>query len=87
MCSRLGAALILAVAGLGNAALGAEPKPAKPADQSIKMDEPMAGKMKKPGMKQGDVKKQAEKKRRAMKPMLEKEEKEMQGQRAPAGVK
>jgi hypothetical protein len=51
-----------------------------------KMEEPMAGKMKKPGMKQGDVKKQAEKKRRAMKPMLEKEEKEMQGrQRSPAG--
>jgi hypothetical protein len=59
----------------------ADPKP------PAKMDEPMAGKMKKPGMKQGDVKKQAEKKRRAMKPMLEKEEKEMQGQRAPAGVK
>ena len=42
-----------------------------------KMEEPMAGKMKKPGMKQGDVKKQAAKKQRAMKPMLEKEEKEM----------
>ena len=52
-----------------------------------KMEEPMAGKMKKPGMKQGDVKKQAEKKRRAMKPMLEREEKEMPGQRPPAGVK
>ena len=42
-----------------------------------KMEEPMAGKMKKPGMIQGDVKKAAEKKSRAMKPMLEKEEKEM----------
>jgi hypothetical protein len=42
-----------------------------------KMEEPMAGKMKRPGMKQGDVKKAAEKKRRVMKPMLEKEEKEM----------
>jgi hypothetical protein len=53
------------------AAFAAESKP------PAKMDEPMAGKMKRPGMKQGDVKKQAEKKRRAMKPMLEKEEKEM----------
>jgi hypothetical protein len=41
------------------------------------MEEPMAGKMKRPGMKQGDVKKSAEKKERVMKPMLEKEEKEM----------
>jgi hypothetical protein len=53
------------------AAFAAEPK------SPAKMDEPMAGNMKRPGMKQGDVKKQAEKKRRAMKPKLEKEEKEM----------
>ena len=52
-------------------ALAADTKP------PAKMEEPMAGKMKKPGMKQGDVKKAAEKKQRAMKPMLEKEEKEM----------
>jgi hypothetical protein len=53
------------------AAFAAEPK------SPAKMDEPMAGNMKRPGMKQGDVKKQAEKKQRAMKPKLEKEEKEM----------
>ncbi len=53
------------------AALAADPKP------PAKMEEPMAGKMRKPGMKQGDVKKEAQKKRRAMKPKLENEEKEM----------
>ena len=37
----------------------------------------MAGKMKRPGMKQGDVKRQADKKQRAIQPKLEKEEKEM----------
>jgi len=42
-----------------------------------KMEEPMAGKMRKPGMKQGDVKKAAQKKHRDMKPKLEQEEKEM----------
>ena len=46
-----------------------------------KMEAPMAGKMKKPGMKQGDVKKQAAKKQRAIKPMLEKEEKDMARER------
>ena len=77
MCSRLGAALLLALACIGAAAFGAEPKPAKSADQSIKMDEPMAGKMKKPGMKKRDVKKSAAEKEREMKPMLEQEEKAM----------
>jgi hypothetical protein len=43
-----------------------------------KADEPMAGKMKKPGMKQGDVKKKAEAKKKEMKPMLEKESESMQ---------
>lgn len=66
--------LKLYVAMLVAAACGAFAADTKPPG---KMEEPMAGKMKKPGMKQGDVKKQAEKKRRAMKPMLEKEEKEM----------
>ena len=74
-------ALIVATLLLAMPALAADSKP------PAKMEEPMAGKMKKPGMKQGDVKKQAEKKRRAMKPMLEREEKEMPGQRPPAGVK
>lgn len=62
---------ILAVCVIG-AAFAADTKPA------AKMEEPMAGKMKRPGMKQGDVKKAAEKKERVLKPMLEKEEKEMQ---------
>lgn len=74
-------ALFIAIASLAGAAFAADQKP------PAKMEEPMASKMKKPGMKQGDVKKQAEKKRRAMKPMLEQEEKEMQGRRPPAGAK
>ena len=53
------------------AVFAAEPK------SPAKMDEPMAGKMRKPGMKQGDVKKEAQKKSRVMKPKIEKEEKEM----------
>ena len=68
-------ALIVATLLLAMPALGADTKP------PAKMEEPMAGKMKKPGMKQGDVKKQAAKKQRAMKPMLEKEEKEMARER------
>jgi len=60
---------------IGCAAFAADTKP------PAKLDEPMAGNMKKPGMKQGDVKKQAEKKSRAMKPKLEKEEKDMARER------
>ena len=59
--------IALAIAGAAYAA-----EPAK------KADEPMAGKMKKPGMKQGDVKKSSEKKKKEMKPMLEKESKSME---------
>jgi hypothetical protein len=65
---RLYVALIIAGACT---AFAADTKP------PAKMEEPMAGKMKRPGMKQGEVKKAAEKKQRAMKPKLEKEEKEM----------
>jgi hypothetical protein len=68
---RICSAMFIAAACIVSAAFAADTKPA------AKMEEPMAGKMKKPGMKQGDVKKSAEKKRRTLKPMLEKEEKEM----------
>ena len=51
--------------------------PGHAAEPAKKPDEPMATKMKKPGMKQGDVKKAAEKKNKEMKPMLEKESKQM----------
>jgi len=50
---------------------------AEPREKPMRKDEPIANKMKKPGMKQGDVKKEAQEKAREMKPMLEKEEKEM----------
>ena len=50
---------------------------AEPREKPLRKDETIANKMKKPGMKQGDVKKEAQEKAREMKPMLEKEEKEM----------
>jgi hypothetical protein len=61
---------------LTGSALAAEPR-----EKPARKDAPIANKMKKPGMKQGDVKKEAEEKAREMKPMLEKEEKEMPRQR------
>jgi hypothetical protein len=45
--------------------------------ESTKMDEPMAGEMKKKGMKQGEVKKNEEKWDRKMKEMIGKEENAM----------
>jgi hypothetical protein len=57
--------------------------PAHAAEPAKKADEPMAGKMKKKGMNQGDVKKNAEKKKKEMKPMLEKESRSME-RAAPA---
>jgi hypothetical protein len=45
--------------------------------REMPMNEPMPTKMAKPGMKTGDVKKSAERKRERMKPMLEKEQKSM----------
>jgi len=51
--------------------------PAYAAEPAKKADQPMAGKMKKSGMKQGDVKKSAEAKKKQIKPMLEKEEQSM----------
>ena len=71
MCSELRAALLIIAICLAAPALAQGSKP------PAKMEEPMAGKMKRPGMKQGDVKKSAEKKSRVMKPKLEQEEKEM----------
>jgi hypothetical protein len=56
---------------------------AEPPEKPMRKDEPIANKMKKPGMKQGDVKKEAREKAREMKPMLEKEEKEMPPSAAP----
>ena len=50
---------------------------AEPPEKPMRKDAPIANKMKKPGMKQGDVKKEAREKAREMKPRLEKEEKEM----------
>jgi len=61
---------LLLVAAVSALALAAEP--------AKKADEPMAGKMKKPGMKQGDVKKSASAKKKEMKPKLDKEAQSME---------
>ena len=67
-----GCALVLAT-GIG--ALAADPPKADTAkSKPMNMDEPMAGAMKKEGMKKGDVKKAAEKKDREMRKMIEKEQ-------------
>ena len=61
---------LLLVAAVSALALAAEP--------AKKADEPMANNMKKPGMKQGDVKKDADKKMKKLKPKLEKEAQSME---------
>jgi hypothetical protein len=67
-----GCALILAA---GTGALAADaPKAETAKSKPMNMDEPMAGGMKKEGMKKGDVKKAAERKDREMRGMIEKEQ-------------
>ena len=79
-------AAAIACLGLAFPALGEDAQPPKPdaaahlpekAAKPMKMNEPMAGEMKKDSMTKGDVKKAAEKKDRDMKEMMEKEEKAM----------
>lgn len=74
------APLLVALVGASLAsehALSDAPNAAAPENREMPMNEPMPTKMAKPGMKTGDVKKSAEKKRQRMKPMLEKEQKSM----------
>lgn len=61
---------------------GANAPAAPPAkvQKAMKMDQPMAGEMKKEGMMKGDMKKSAEKKQHEMKDVMEKEEKAMAGE-------
>jgi hypothetical protein len=49
--------------------------PAPKMKKKVKMDEPMAGGMKKPGMMKGDMKSAADQKDRKMDEMMKKEEK------------
>ena len=66
---------------LGSGSLAAEASPGadapKVGNKAMQMDEPMSTKMMKPGMKKGDVKKDADEKLRGMKPALDQEEKSM----------
>lgn len=72
---------LAACAALAAAADDKQPSAAAkvPAEKSIRMDEPMTTEMMKPGMMKSDVKNVAEKKDKAMKPMMEMEEKSMPG--------
>ena len=59
----------------GTGALADDPLKAGTAkSKPMNMDEPMAGEMKKEGMKKGDVKKAAEKKHSEIRKMIEKEQ-------------
>ena len=69
---RLGFLLCTAVAAFALATQAAEPT-----KKPMKMDETMAGEMKKDGMKKGDGKKAAAKKAKEMKPSVEQEGKTM----------
>jgi hypothetical protein len=80
--------VLAAIPALGMAADEPAPKPeaakqqgdapGKPMmKQNIKAREPMAGEMKKPGMKQGDVKKAAAEKDKVMKEPMREEERAM----------
>ena len=66
---------VVAIAGLVSLFSASAAELQKP--DSTKMDLPMAGEMKKKGMKQGEVRKHEEKWERKMKEMIEKEEKAM----------
>jgi hypothetical protein len=74
--------VLLAVAAAGalapitgaGAPAGVPPKASSAKSKPMNMEEPMAGEMKKEGMKKGDVKKAAEKKDRELRKMIETEQ-------------
>ncbi len=68
------AACTLALAAGAAATAADAPKAESAKSKPMNMDEPMAGGMKKEGMKVGDVKKAAEKWDRKMRKMIEKEQ-------------
>ncbi len=71
----------LLAACLVSSVLAADTPPAadapRVAKKKMEMDQPMSTKMMKPGMKMGDVKKDADQRARDMKPKLDREEKSM----------
>lgn len=70
------AALLVAALGSGAAAAGH--------GQKMKMDQPMATRMMKKGMTQGDVRKAAKARERRLAPVMEQEEKSMPKERGRA---
>ncbi len=70
--------LLVAIVGLSHAACAADPAPPVPAHPGkMKMNEPMRTGMMKKGMTKGDVKRAAEKKAKAMQPMMAREQESM----------
>lgn len=65
----------VALALASGTASAADTAPAPKVKKKIKMTEPMAGGMKKPGMMKGDMKSAADQKDRKMDEMMKKEEK------------
>lgn len=78
----LAAALVAGIAFGAAAADRTAPVAPPGSGQKMKMDEPMATGMMKQGMRKGDVKRAAERKAKAMQPMMEEEEKAMPPARA-----
>ena len=67
------AAALLLVSAIATHAADAQKGQQAESSKPMRMDEPMAGEMKRKSMKKGDVKKAAEKKQREIKAMIEKE--------------
>jgi hypothetical protein len=74
-------AAAIVAACLASGSFAADPSPGADAPRAgkkkMETDEPMSTKMMKPGMRRGDVKKDADERLRRMKPALDREEKSM----------
>ena len=79
-CAIAGPGLISSAADDTTQSANAPAAPPAKVRKAMKMDQPMAGEMKKEGMMKGDMKKSAEKKQHEMKDVMEKEEKAMAGE-------
>jgi len=74
---RIAVAGAIGAFGLAFAAAPDDTAPPAKVKKAMKMDQPMAGEMKKEGMTKGDMKKAADKKQREMKDRMKKEESAM----------
>ena len=79
-CAIAGPGLIFSTMADTTQSADAPAAPPAKVQKAMKMDQPMAGEMKKEGMMKGDMKKSAEKKQREMKDAMKKEEKAVAGE-------